>query len=49
MLTICTFGIVPGVLPAARAFEYDLDTDGEAETYAHYLPLYERFSAWNGP
>jgi len=31
MLTIITFGIVPGVLPAARAFEYDLDTDGVAE------------------
>jgi hypothetical protein len=42
MLTIIKFGILPGVLPAARAFEYDLVTDGVAEPYTHYLPLYER-------
>ncbi len=39
MLTIITFGIVPGVLPAARTFEYDLDTDGVVEPCVHYLPL----------
>jgi hypothetical protein len=46
MLTIFTVGIVPGILPAARAFEYDLQTDGVTETCEHHLPLYERFSIW---
>jgi hypothetical protein len=46
MLTMITFGIVPGVLPAARAFEYDLQADGVVEVCEHRLPLYERFSIW---
>ncbi len=46
MLTGLTLGIVPGVLPAARGFEYDLETDGVTETCEHHLPLYERFSVW---
>ena len=46
MLTIFTCGIVPGVLPAARVFEYDLQTDGTTETRSHPLALYERFSIW---
>ncbi len=46
MLTMLTVGIVPGVLPAARAFNYDLKTDGQTETCEHHLPLYERFSIW---
>ena len=46
LLTMFTFGIVPGFLPAARAFEYELQTDGATQTCVHYLPLYERFSLW---
>jgi len=46
MLTGLTLGIVPGVVPAARAFLYDLDTDGVTESWEHYLPLYERVSIW---
>jgi hypothetical protein len=46
MLTIVTFGIVPGVLPGARAFEYDLDTDGVVEHCVHPLPIYDRISIW---
>jgi len=46
MLSIFTLGIVPGFLPAGRAFEYDLETDGVSESCVHELPLYERFSIW---
>ena len=46
MLTIFTLGIVPGYLPGAYVFEYDLETDGVVERRAHHLPLYERFSIW---
>jgi len=46
MLTYLTFGILPGVLPAARVFEYELETDGVRVQYAHSLPLYERISIW---
>jgi hypothetical protein len=46
MLTGLTLGIVPGAVPAARAFVYDLKTDGVVETYEHPLPLYERVSIW---
>lgn len=46
MLTGFTLGIVPGVVPAARAFVYDLKTDGVVEVYEHHLPLYERVSIW---
>jgi hypothetical protein len=46
MLTIFTFGIVPGWLPADRTFEYELQTDGATQTYEHHLPVYERFSLW---
>lgn len=46
MLSGVTLGIVPGVLPAARTFEYDLETDGFVEPCVHFLPLYERFSIW---
>jgi hypothetical protein len=46
MLTMLTVGIVPGVLPAARAFNYDLQTDGQTQTCEHHLPLYERYSIW---
>lgn len=46
LLTLFTFGLVPGYLPAARTFEYDLNTNGIAVTYIHGLPLYERYSDW---
>jgi len=46
MRTGLTLGLVPGVLPAARAFAYDLQTDGAVETCEHHLPLYERVSIW---
>jgi hypothetical protein len=46
MLTIVTLGIVPGVLPGARAFEYDLNTDGVIEHCIHPLPIYDRISVW---
>lgn len=46
MLSMFTFGIVPGVLPGARVFEYDLETDGVSEQCLHHLPVYERFSLW---
>jgi hypothetical protein len=46
MLTIITLGIVPGVLPDARFFAYDLDTDGVVERRIHYLPIYDRISIW---
>ena len=48
ILTCLTFGIIPGTLPARRVFEYDLETDGVTVQYAHFLPLYERFSIWEG-
>jgi hypothetical protein len=46
LLTIVTFGIVPGILPGARAFEYDLDTDGVVVRCVHLLPIYDRISIW---
>lgn len=46
MLTGLTLGIVPGVLPAARSFGYDLQTDGVVEAHEHHLPLYERIAIW---
>ena len=46
LLTLATFGLVPGYLPANRTFEYDLNTNGVAVTYIHCLPLYERYSDW---
>ena len=46
MLTIVTFGIVPGVLPGARSFEYDLETDGPIAHCTHPLPTYDRISIW---
>ena len=46
LLTIFTFGVLPGVLPAARAFDYALETDGVVERLEHHLPLYERVSIW---
>ncbi len=46
MLSAITLGIIPGVLPAARTFEYDLDNGTGVESYVHHLPLYERFSIW---
>lgn len=48
LLTCFTFGFIPGTLPARRVFEYDLETDGVVVQYAHSLPLYERFSIWEG-
>jgi hypothetical protein len=46
MLTGLTFGIIPGVVSATRAFEYDLESDGKTQKLCHRLPLYERFSIW---
>lgn len=46
MLTIITLGLVPGRLPGAYEFSYDLRTGGSSETLMHRLPLYERFSIW---
>ena len=46
MLTIFTFGLVPGYLPGAYDFEYELETDAGPEKFIHRLPVYERFSVW---
>lgn len=46
MLTFLTFGIVPGVLPSARSFDYDLETDGTVQHCVHPLPLFDRVSIW---
>jgi hypothetical protein len=46
MLTVLTIGIVPGILPSAQAFEYDLETDGKVEHCVHPLPTYDRVSIW---
>jgi hypothetical protein len=46
LLTFYTAGLIPGYLPAARTFEYDLSTNGIPVTYIHSLPLYERYSDW---
>ena len=48
LLTIFTLGIVPGVLPAARAFEYDLHTDVVTETCDEQKVLAEAL-AWSSP
>jgi hypothetical protein len=46
MLTIITIGIVPGYLPSAKVFQYDLETDGKLERCMHPLPMYDRISIW---
>src|ERR1043166_1073917 len=46
MLSALTLGIVPGFLPGAYVFEYDLESDGAVERYEHLLPVYERVSIW---
>lgn len=46
MLTIITLGIVPGYLPSAEAFQYNLETDGKVERCIHPLPMYDRISIW---
>jgi hypothetical protein len=46
MLTIITLGIVPGIQPGTRAFEYDLETAGTVERYSHDIPTYYRVSIW---
>jgi hypothetical protein len=47
MLSILTFGIIPGFLPAAMQFGYDLETGGTFQQIVHRLPLYERYSIWD--
>ena len=46
MLTGLTFGIIPGFLPGAKAFEYGLEEGGVSEHYSHRLPVYQRISVW---
>lgn len=46
MLTGLTFGIIPGVVSATHAFEYDLESDGKVQKLSHRLALYERVSLW---
>jgi len=46
MLTIITFGIVPGIQPGPCAFEYDLETNGKLERYSHKISTYYRVSIW---
>jgi hypothetical protein len=46
MLSAFTVGVVPGFLPAAMYFGYDLEVDGTSQLVMHQLPLYERFSLW---
>jgi hypothetical protein len=46
MLSGLTLGIIPGILPGERVFEYELETDGVMESYTHHLPVYERISVW---
>lgn len=46
MLSALTLGIVPGFLPGAYVFEYELESNGVPTRYAHHLPLYERVSVW---
>jgi len=46
MLTFITLGIVPGFLPGAQVFEYDLETNGMMEHRHQALPIYERISIW---
>jgi hypothetical protein len=47
MLSAITLGVVPGYLPGAQAFEYDLETNGQMEREIHDLPVYERISIWD--
>jgi hypothetical protein len=47
MLSIVTFGVVPGFLPAGMYFGYDLEIGGTSQPIVHRLPLYERFSLWD--
>ena len=46
LLSAITFGVVPGFLPAAMHFTYDLEGEGMSQLVTHRLPLYERFSIW---
>lgn len=46
LLTYLSFGIIPGWLPAASTFRYELTSQGNATHFAHPLPLYERISLW---
>lgn len=46
MLTGLTLGIVPGVVSATHAFQYDLESDGKVQELNHRLALYERVSLW---
>ena len=45
-LTYLSFGIIPGWLPGALTFQYDLVSLGKTEPFAHHLPVYERISLW---
>jgi hypothetical protein len=46
MLSIVTFGLIPGYLPGALDFSYKLETDEGTILFTHRLPVYERFSVW---
>jgi hypothetical protein len=47
MLSIFTFGVIPGVLPATMHFGYDLEVGGKSQQIVHRLPMYERFWIWD--
>lgn len=46
MLTMITFGLVPGYVPGAYTFSYELENKGQWIVVSHRLPLYERISLW---
>jgi hypothetical protein len=47
MLSILTFGIVPGYLSADMDFEYELEDAGVSKRVRHRLALHARYSIWD--
>jgi hypothetical protein len=46
LTTIYTLGIIPASLPARLSFNYEIEQSGTTNSYAHMLPVYERYSLW---
>ena len=46
LLSAFTLGLIPGYLPGAITFEYELESSVGVESFSHHLPVYERFSIW---
>lgn len=46
ILTAYTLGAIPASLPGRLTFNYEIEQAGTANSYAHILPVYERFSLW---